>query len=86
MQRIEEKIDALGEKLTTKISSIDATLAAQHVSLKDHIRRTEILEDDIAPIKKHVAMVHGALKLLGTIAVAATAIEAIIALIHYIGH
>lgn len=75
--RIEAKLD----KIEERISSIDSTLAAQHESLKDHMRRTELLEIAIEPLKKDSAMVHGALKFLGAIAVAASVIEVIFKLI-----
>lgn len=64
LERIELKVDDLGDHLT----SIDITLAAQHVSLREHIKRSNMLEAKMAPIEKHVAMVSGALKLLGVLA------------------
>lgn len=79
-----EKLDKIEKKLDVvidRIGSIDVTLAKQHVSLTEHMRRTELLESDIAPIKKHVAMVHGALKLIGLVAVVIGAIEGIVAII-----
>lgn len=63
--RIEDKIDIL----TTRLSSIDSTLAAQHESLKEHMRRTSMLEQDVAPIKKHVNMVQGIIALMAFIGV-----------------
>ncbi len=59
--RIEEKLDRVLER----VSSIDATIASQHVSLTEHIRRTEILENQVAPIKDHVAQLRGIAKFLG---------------------
>lgn len=67
LERIEVKIDDIGDHL----ASIDVTLKAQHIILDEHIRRTEILEKDIEPIKRHVYMVKGAaafIALLATIA------------------
>jgi tetrahydromethanopterin S-methyltransferase subunit G len=61
LERIEEKIDNLGGHLGT----IDTTLALQHVSLEQHIRRTELLEEKIAPLEKHVSQVHGIMKFIG---------------------
>jgi len=60
LERIEVKVD----KISDHLGSIDATLSAQHESLKDHIRRTEVLEETILPIKKHVDMVKGAMALI----------------------
>ncbi len=60
LERIESKID----KLDSRIDTIDITLAGQHVSLKTHIKRSDLLEAKMEPVEKHVAMVNGALKLL----------------------
>lgn len=78
--RIEDKVD----KIIDKIGSIDVTLAAQHVSLTDHIRRTELLEKEIEPIKKHVSMVHGAMKLIGLGTVLASVVEAILSIMSHL--
>lgn len=61
LNRIENKLDILSDK----IGSIDKTLAAQHESLKDHIRRTEILEVAIKPVVNHVAIIQFIGKVLG---------------------
>lgn len=66
-KHLEAKIDIVVQK----ISSIDSTLAGQAVQLKDHIRRTELLETELKPVKKQVDMVQGALKLLGAIGLGA---------------
>lgn len=78
--RIENKID----KISDKIGSIDVTLAAQHESLKEHIRRTNLLEKDMTPIKTHVDMVHGVLKFFGFVSVMAVITEGLVALLTYI--
>jgi hypothetical protein len=52
------------DKVYDKLQAIDVTLAAQHETLKDHIRRTEILETKLEPVEKHVAMVNGAVKFI----------------------
>ncbi len=62
--RIEKKLDDSNEHL----AAIDVTLAAQHESIKDHIRRTELLEINLEPIKKHVDMFNGVLKFIGILA------------------
>lgn len=82
LKRIESKVDIISDK----ISSIDSTLAAQHVSLSDHIRRTEILETAIIPLTKHDAMMQGVLKGIGILALAGTVTEALVALLQFIRH
>ena len=60
LERIEAKLDDTNEHL----SSIDVTLAKQHVSLAEHMRRTSLIEEELKPIKKHVDMVQGIIKFL----------------------
>lgn len=61
LERVEKKIDLISDRL----GNIDVTLGSQHVSLKDHMRRTAALEESLKPIQRHVNMVDGALKLVG---------------------
>jgi hypothetical protein len=41
-----------GEEILHRISKIEITLAEQHVTLKEHIRRTELLESKVVPLEK----------------------------------
>lgn len=59
--RIEDKID----RIQAHMSSIDVTLAAQHVSLDEHIKRTNLLEQEIKPIKEHVGTLRALIRLVG---------------------
>jgi hypothetical protein len=61
----EDKTDKKLEKIIDKISSIDSTLAAQHVVLDEHIRRTEALEKRVVPIESNMLIMQGFLKFLG---------------------
>ena len=75
MDDIKKQLTKISEKLETidgRINTIDVTLAKQHVSLDEHIRRTEILESKLEPIDTHVKMVNGALKLIGGLALLAS--------------
>lgn len=63
--KLESKID----KIVDKQTEMAIILSAQHESLKTHIKRTDLLEKALEPIKKHVNMVSGGLKLLGIIAI-----------------
>lgn len=65
------------EEVRANLNSITTTLAEQHVTLKDHIRRTELLEEQMEPVKKHVNMVNGALKFIGLLGIAVSIAEAI---------
>lgn len=63
--RIEDKVDQVVDRL----HAMDVTLASQAVTLEDHVRRSTMLERQMVPIKRHVNMMEGALKLLGILAV-----------------
>jgi hypothetical protein len=62
------------------ISSIDKTLALQHVSLQEHMRRTQLLEEALKPIDEHVHQVRGIAKFMAWLVGAAAAVAAFFAL------
>lgn len=75
---IEKKIDQINDRL----HATNITLAEQHMSLKEHMRRTELLEvglesyknimkETLKPIEKHVLLVNWGVKFI--VAVAAVA-------------
>jgi len=78
--RIENKLD----KVVDHISSIDSTLAAQHESLREHIRRTNLLEEEVEPIKKHVNMVGGVIKMVLILSAVGGGAEGVVALLNYL--
>lgn len=76
LDRIEGKIDKLSEHL----SNMDVTLAAQHISLENHIRRTELLEAQVIPMKKRYDTLNGVIKGLTVLGGLAAGILAILKL------
>jgi hypothetical protein len=78
VSNIDSKLDKIQEVLTDQA----VTLGRLTVSVEEHVRRTNILENDIKPIKTHVAMVHGALKLIGLLSLFATIVEAVLWIKH----
>jgi hypothetical protein len=48
------------QNIDSSLHAIDKTLIKQEENLKEHMRRTELLEADLKPIKKHVSMIQGA--------------------------
>lgn len=78
--RIENKIDAL----TDRLSSIDATLAAQHESLKYHIHRTDLLEAKVEPLESFKDKFAGSLKLISLVAMIAGIVEGFTVLLEYL--
>jgi hypothetical protein len=63
LDRLHGKID----KIDDKLDKVGIHLAVYNEQLKIHIKRTELLELDVYPIKNHVAQVSGVLKFLGVI-------------------
>ena len=63
-------------KMDNRLDEIEKTLVAQHESIKHHIYRTTIsekrlerIEEEMKPVKKHVAHVEGALKFMGILSI-----------------
>lgn len=60
LTRIETKIDSIADKIT----AIDVTLAQQHESIKYHIKRTDLLESELKPLKKRMNLAAASLQIL----------------------
>lgn len=60
MKRLEDKLD----KVIETQSEINVTLVKQSVILEEHVKRTNLLEQKLEPVEKHVAMVQGAIKVV----------------------
>jgi hypothetical protein len=69
--RIFEKI----EKVENHLHEINLTLEKQHQSLAEHMRRTQLLEQEMRPVVKHVEQVRGAGILLGFLALLSTIVS-----------
>lgn len=65
--RIEDKID----KIVERLGSMDVTLEKQHGQLEYHIKRTDLLEAELKPVRDHVRLIQAALKWLTIISVLA---------------
>jgi hypothetical protein len=63
------------DQIIDRLGSIDRTLAAQHESLRDHMRRTDLLEKAIIPVTKQMNMINGAGKLIAFLGIAVTILE-----------
>lgn len=63
--RILDKLDSLDSRL----DSIDHTLVRQNITLEDHVKRTNLLEEAIKPLEDNVNYMKGIYKFLGLIAI-----------------
>jgi hypothetical protein len=71
-----ERIYEVLDKISDDVSELKVTSAKQEENLKEHIRRTEIAEEnldlirkEIEPLKEHVIVINGFLKIIGAISV-----------------
>jgi cob(I)alamin adenosyltransferase len=71
-----ERIYEVLDKISEDISDLKVTAAKQEENIKEHIRRTEIAEEnldlirkEIEPLKEHVIVINGFLKIIGAISV-----------------
>lgn len=86
-----DRIHSTLETIRDRLSDMNITIAKQEENLKEHMRRTDqnenmikSLETSIEPIKKHVSMVEGALKLVGLVASIAAIATSFYGLIQYL--
>lgn len=71
-----ERLYELLDKISEDISDLKVTSAKQEENIKEHIRRTELAEEniqmirsEIQPLKEHVIAINGVLKIIGIISV-----------------
>lgn len=87
--KILEKLDKLAEIGIKQ----EVNLARLTVTVEEHTKRSNLLEDaqkeihqELEPIKKHVAMVNGALKLIGLVGIMATIVMAVVETLQFLSH
>jgi len=71
-----DRIYEMLDKISEDISDLKVTSAKQEENIKEHIRRTELAEeniqmirDEIQPLKEHVIAINGILKVIGIISI-----------------
>lgn len=81
LDRIESRLDQVADN----VSSINVTLAAQHQSLVDHMRRTELAEkaielnrQELRAVEAHISRVEGIAKFLTSLVAVAGVVVAIL--------
>ena len=73
-----KQVRKISEDSDKRLDKIDVTLASQHVILDEHIKRTELLEQKMEHVDRHVNMVNGALKLIGFVGIVVALIEGLL--------
>jgi len=67
LDRLHEKVD----KIDKRLDKVDKHLAVYNNQLSIHIKRSEMLEDDMKPIKEHVHQIKGIFKFLSILGILA---------------
>ena len=65
------------DKIEESLSDISDTLVRQQVILDQHVKRCDLLEAQVEPIKTHLTELKGAIKFLKFIGILATIAECI---------
>ena len=63
-----DKIDIKLEKIDERIDSIDKHLAVYNSQLRFHIKRTDMLEEELKPLKSSLIKAQGAIMFIGLLA------------------
>ena len=87
-----ERIYEVLDKISDDVSELKVTSAKQEENLKEHIRRTEIAEENLElirkemqPLKEHVIVINGVLKIVGAVSVVVGSIAGIVRMFEIIG-
>lgn len=62
MERIEIKLDDLADAQ----AEMNVILGQQHISLREHVKRSNMLEEQMKPLQRHVTMMQGVFKFVST--------------------
>lgn len=68
------------DHIKRSLASMDKTLALQEANLREHMKRTELLEKAMEPVEQHVEQVRGAFKFVGFLLAISGVIAAYLAL------
>lgn len=63
--------------LDNHLSGIDKTLVLQHEQLATHIMRTNLLQEEMKKVNRHIGMVEGGIKVIGSVSIVLGILELI---------
>lgn len=81
LKLLSTKIDSIEKKIdknSEHIGEINITLAKQHVSLEAHMKRSDLLEKQVALAEKKVYTMEGTFKMMMSLGVALGVVSALI--------
>lgn len=80
LDRIEHKVDGVADRT----GAVEAVLIKHGIILDEHIKRTELLEEHIAPVQAALSEFKGVVRMIKVLAVMAGAAESVIAVLKYL--
>lgn len=75
--RRDNRIPAKLDEISDKLSDINISIARIEVDIAHHIKRTDLLEKQVEPMKKHADELTGVIKFLKLLALIIGLIEAV---------
>jgi hypothetical protein len=78
-----DRIESGLKDLTAQQNKTNLVLIEQHLTLIEHTKRSQMLEDIVLPMQKKMTMVEGFLQGLGVLAVISGIIEVIVLLFRH---
>lgn len=81
MEALIKRLEAKVDKLDDRLDSVDKTLILQEANLKEHMKRSDLLEKKLEPVERHVNAVNTVFKLIGVVASLATIAKLFLALL-----
>lgn len=74
---MDDKLEAKLDKISDRLLNIDTTLAKQAVILEEHIKRTDLLEKQVAPMQDRMKEFKGAVSLIKIVSVLVAVAEGV---------
>lgn len=89
IKQLNDDLHNMYKDLDYRLDNVEKVMIAQEINLKEHMRRSDALEAQVSiikdkelkPINKHIAMVEGAIKLVGLVSIGITIVLGIIKLL-----
>lgn len=75
--KFRDLLEQIAKEQAEKLSTIDKNVAEIRLDLNYHIKRTDLLEEEFKPVKKHVEIVNALAKILTSIIVLSAALAGI---------
>lgn len=85
------------DRIEKRMDSVDVTLIEQHISLKEHMKRSDLLEkkqerdrkeieDQVKPVVSHVQLVNAGLKLFGLFCGVISIVAGVLKIVEFFSH